>query len=239
MGPEWRSQFGEILYRGSWAGRLILGVKCPTLPWLHGGDWDKVFLDLLAGICFGQFRLGRGRVCVRSVFGDVREAVVQILGRVAHVQCCWIHEPLGHEPRIGISAGAHGVVAHVLHAAGNDDVVRAEADATRRRRHCCHGSGAHAVDCEARHRAGKACQKGGRPANGEALIARLGGRGDGYLVNAVSRQRRIAAHQFPDAFHDKVISARTRINAFLAGFTEGCPHTIHEHDVADAPLSTA
>ena len=74
----------------------------------------------------------RDGVRVGAVLGEVREAVVQVLGRLAHDQRLGVDELLGDEARVGVHALAHRVAAHVLDAAGDGDVVGADADAGSR-----------------------------------------------------------------------------------------------------------
>ena len=172
-------------------------------------------------------------VGVGAVLGDGGEAVVQVLGGVAHVQGGGVHEPLGDEARVGVRAGAHRVVAHVLHAAGDDDVVGTEADAAGRGGHRGHGAGAHAVDGESGDGAGEAGQQGGGAADGQALVAGLGGGGNGDLVDRARREGRIAAQQFADAFDHQVVGAGAGVDALVTGLAEGGADAVDEDDVAD------
>jgi hypothetical protein len=56
----------------------------------------------------------------------VREAVVQVLGGLAHDQGGRVDELLGDDPRVGVDALTHRVAAHVLDATGDGDVDGAE-----------------------------------------------------------------------------------------------------------------
>ena len=223
-------QRGEVLHRGARARRLVHGVHGPALARLHRRDGHQVRLDLVLGVGGRQLVLGGNGVGVRAVLGDGGEAVVQVLGGVAHVQGGRVHDPFGHKTRVGVRAGTHRVVAHVLHAAGDHDVVGAEADAARRRRHGGHGAGAHPVDREARHGPRQPGQQGGGAADGQALVAGLGRRGDGHLVDPLGGQGRVAAHQFADALDHEVIGARSGVNALLAGAAERGADAVDEDD---------
>ena len=159
---------------------------------------------------------------------------MQVLGGVAHVQGGGVHQPFGHETGVRVGAGAHGVVAHVLHAAGDDDVVRAETDAAGRGRHGGHGAGTHAVHGEARDGAGQSGQQRGGPAQGEALVAGLGGGGDGHLIHPLRRQRGVPAQQLADALYDQVVGAGTGMDPLLTGPAEGRAEAVNKDDVADS-----
>ena len=88
---------------------------------------------------------------VSAVAGDAGEAVVQVLRGRAHHQRRRVDQLLRHDPRVGVDALAHRVVAHVLDPAGDGDVVGAEGDAGRGGGHRGHGPGAHPVDGVAGH----------------------------------------------------------------------------------------
>ena len=164
---------------------------------------------------------------------------MQVFGCVAHVQRGRVNQALGHKARVRIGAGAHRVVAHVLHAAGNHDVVRAEADAARRGGDGGHGPGTHPVDGEAGNGAGEPGQEGCRAAEGEALVAGLGGGGYGHFVDPGRRQGGVPAQQFADAFHHQVIGAGSGVDAFLAGPAKGCADAVNKNDVADSARGCA
>ena len=239
MGPERRAEGGQVLERGAGPWRLVNAVQGPAFARLERGHGHQVGLDLAVAVGGGQLVLRGDGVRVRAVLGDGREAVVQVLGRVAHVECGRIHQALGHKARVGVGAGAHRVVAHVLHAAGNHDVVGAEADAAGRGGHGGHGAGAHAVDGESGDGAGEAGQERRGAPQGQALVAGLGGGGDGHLVHAFGRQRRIAAKELADAFDHQVIGAGSGVDAFLAGPAEGCADAVNKNDVADSARISA
>ena len=232
VGAERGLERGEVLHRGARARRLVHGVHGPALARLHRRDGHQVRLDLVLGVGGRQLVLGSYGVGVRAVLGDGGEAVVQVLGGVAHVQGGRVHDPFGHKTRVGVRAGAHRVVAHVLHAAGDDDVVGAEADAARRRGHGRHGAGAHPVDGEAGHGPGQSGQQGGGAADGQPLVAGLGRRCDGYFVDPLGGQGRVAPHQFPDALDHEVVGAGSRVYALLAGAAERCADAVDEDDFA-------
>ena len=88
----------------------------------------------------------------------------------------------------GSAFGADRVVAHVLDAAGEGDVVHADADGAGHRRDARHGARAHAVDREPGTDWGSPARMATRAAEGQALVARLRGRRDRDIVDAVLRE---------------------------------------------------
>jgi hypothetical protein len=126
----------------------------------------------------------------------------------------------------------HRVVAHVLHAAGDDDVVGTEGDAARRRCYCRHGTGAHAVHGKAGNGAGEAGKQGGAPADGQALVSSLGGGGNGDLVDALGREGRIAAQQLADALDHQVVGPAAGVDALVTRLAERGADAVDEDDVA-------
>ena len=69
------------------------------------------------------------------------------------------------------------------------------------------------------------------PADGQALVADLGGGRDRDLVHALRRQLRVAAQQLADAADDEVVGAGVRVHA--AGLAERGADTVDEDDVSD------
>jgi hypothetical protein len=67
-------------------------------------------------------RLAADGVRVAALLGEVREAVVEVLGGLAHDQRALVDDLLGDDPRVGVDALAHRVAAHVLDATGDGDV---------------------------------------------------------------------------------------------------------------------
>jgi hypothetical protein len=161
----------------------------------------------------------------------VREAVVQVLGGGAHDQRARVDELLRDDPRVRVDALTHRVVPHVLDAARDRDVVRAEGDAAGDRRHRGHRARAHAVDRVARDRLRQAGQQRGGAPDRQPLVADLGGRGDRDVVDPLGREIRVAPDQLADAADDEVVGARLVVDALLAGLAEGGSYAVHEDDV--------
>ena len=114
------------------------------------GDADQVRLDLARVVRRRRPLLRGDGERVRALPGDVGEAVVEVLGGLAHHQRRRVDQLLGEDARVRVDALTHRVVAHVLDAAGHHDVVRAERDPGRGRRDGGHRAGAHPVDGVAR-----------------------------------------------------------------------------------------
>ncbi len=125
--------------------------------------------------------------------------VVQVLGGRAHDQRRGVDQLLGDDPRVGVDLLAHRVPPHVLDAAGDRHVVGAEGDAGGGGGDRGHRAGAHPVDGEAGHRAWQSGEQRRRAADGQALVADLGGGRDRHLVHPLGRQLGMAAEQFADA----------------------------------------
>jgi len=157
---------------------------------------------------------------------------VQVLRGGAHVQRGRVDQLVGQESRVRVGALGHRVVAHVLDAAGDGDVVRADGDAGRDGGDGRHRTCAHPVDGEAGHALGQAGQDGAGPPDGQALITGLGGRGDRDLVDPLRRQVRLAAQQLPDHLDDHVVGPGLRVLPLVAGLAERGAHALDEHHVA-------
>jgi hypothetical protein len=78
---------------------------------------------------------------------------------------------------------------------------------------------------------GRRGQQRGGAADGQPLVADLRGGGDGNLVDAVGRQRRVAPEQLADAAHDEVVGACLGVDAVGAGLAEGSAHAVDEDDL--------
>ena len=95
-----------------------------------------------------------------------------------------------------------------------------------------HRAGAHPVDGEAGDRSRQPGQHGGGAADGQALVADLGGGGDGDLVDPLRRQVRVAPQQLADDLDDQVVGAGLGVQALRARLAERGPDAVDEDDVA-------
>ena len=95
-----------------------------------------------------------------------------------------------------------------------------------------HRAGAHPVHGEAGDALGQPRQQRGGAAQGQALVAGLGGRGDRDLVDPVGGQVRVAAHEVADDLDDQVVGAGLGVDALGAGLAERGADTVDEDDVA-------
>ena len=108
----------------------------------------------------------------------------------------------------------------------------AEADARRGGGHGGHRAGAHAVDGEAGHGFGQPGEDRGGAADRQALVADLGGRRDGDLVDAGGIELGVAAQQLPDDLDDEVVGAGLGVHALRARLAERGADAVDEDDVA-------
>ena len=223
-------QRGQTLHRGFGPHALVFGRETPALGALDG-DRDEVGLDLARRVRCGDLLLASHPEPVGTLLRERREAVVQTLGRVAHVEGLGVDELFGEEPRVRVDALAHRVVAHVLDATGDADVVLTEADHRADRGDRRHRAGAHPVDREAGNAQRQTGEDGGGAAEREALVADLRGGCDGDIVDAVLRQVGVALEEPDHRLDDQVVGAGVEVLALLTGPTERGTNPIHEYDV--------
>ena len=81
------------------------------------------------------------------------------------------------------------------------------------------------------HRTRQPGQQGGGAPDGQALVADLGGGGDGDLVDPLGRQLGMAPQQLPDAVDDQVVGAGLGVHR--AGLAERGTDAVDEDDVAE------
>ena len=162
----------------------------------------------------------------------MREPVVQVLGGLAHQQCFGVDDLLGEEAGVRVHALTHGVPAHVLDTGGQCHVVGTHADAGRDSRGGGQRPGAHPVDGEAGHRLRQAGQHRGTAPQREALVADLGGRGHGHLVDALRRQVRVAPQEFAHHSHDQIVGPGLGIHALRTRLAERGARPVDHDNVA-------
>ncbi len=229
MRAERGLQRRKTLERGLGTQRLVAGGEPPAGVALDG-DRDEVGLDLAGIVGGGRLLLAAQRIVVGALLGELREPVVDLLRGVAHVERLGVHELLGEEARVRVDAGAHRVVAHVLDPARQREVVCTEGDAARDRGDGRHRARAHPVDREAGNGLGEAREQRGRAPDGQALVAGLGGRGDGHVVDAILRQIGMAFEQSDHRLDDEVVGPGVPVHAFFARAPEGGAYPVDEHD---------
>ena len=156
---------------------------------------------------------------------------MQTLRRDTHVERLRVDELLRNEPRVRVGVRPDRVVPHVFHAAGDGEVVRAEADRRSHGGDRGHGAGAHALDREPRHRLRQPGEHGDGAAEGEPLVAGLRRRGDRHVVDAISRNAAVALHQPDERFDSEVIRSGACVHPLVACATEGGANSVDEIDV--------
>ena len=219
----------ERLHGRLGAHRLVGRGQAPAGVGRAGRDRHQVGLDLPGVVGGLGLLLAADGVLVDALLGDRGVAVVEVLRGLAHDERVGVDDPLGQDARVGVDALAHRVAAHVLDAAGDGDVVGTEGDARGGVGHGRHRAGAHAVDGVAGHALREAGEQRGGAADGEALVADLGGGGDRHLVHPLGRQGRVAPEQLADALDDEVVGARLGVLAL--GLAERGAHAVDEDDL--------
>ena len=232
-GPERRRQVPDALERRAGARRLVRRGEAPAALGVAQRDRDEVGVDPAGGERGRVLGLAGHAVRVGALAGQRREAVVQVLGRHAHVERVGAHQALGDEARVRVGVGPHRVAAHVLDAARHGDVLRADADRRGDGRHRGRRAGAHPVDRVPRHRRGQTREHPHGAAQGQALVAGLGGRGEGDLVDPLGRQLGVAAQQLADRLDREVVRAGVRVQAVGPCPAERRADALDEHDRAD------
>ena len=126
-------------------------------------------------------------------------------------------------------------MAHVLDAARDRDVGRAERDLAGGGGHRGERAGAHAVDGEARHRLRQPGEERDVAAEGQALVADLRGRGEHDVADPLRRDGRVAAQQLAHDLDGHVVRARAPELALRPGLAEGRAHAVDEDDLTEFP----
>ena len=147
------------------------------------------------------------REAVGALAGQLRERVVQVLGRLPHHSGALVDQPLAHEPRVELDLGSHRVVAHVLDAAHDDEVGCAHRDLPGTRGGRGQRPGAHAVDGEAGDRVREAGEQRHVTAEREALVADLRCRGEDDVADPLGRDGGVATQELPDGLDRHVVRA--------------------------------
>ena len=228
---ERRLQSGERLHGRVGAQELVAVGDAPALVaedrHRHHGRAHHAVLPGRRGLAL---RLGGEAIGVLP--RELREAVVQVLGRRAHHRGRLVDQALGDEARVEVDVLAHRMVAHVLDAAGEDDVGRAHRDLARAGRDRGERSRAHAVDGHPRDGRRDAREQRDVAPEREALVADLGGRRHHDVADPLRRELRIAAQHLAHDLHGHVVCARLPEEALRPRLAEGGAHTVDEDDLA-------
>ena len=213
--PEGRRQRRERLQRRLRPQELVAVGRAPPVVGEDRHRDDRLAHDAVLPRR-GRALLRAHGVGVRVLLGQLWEAVVQVLGGRAHRYGRGIDEPLGDEARVEVDVVAHRVVAHVLDAAGEDEVGCAHRDlagAGGDRGEC---PGAHPVDREARPAQRQAGEQRDVAAERQALVADLRGRRHHHIVDPLGRQGRVAAQQLADDLDAQIVGPRAPEDALRA-----------------------
>ena len=123
------------------------------------------------------------------------------------------------------------MVAHVLDAPRNGDVISAKGDPGGYCGDRRHRASAHPVDRKPRHAARQPREQRRGAADGQALITDLSGGGDGNIVHALGRQLRVASHQLPDARDHQIVSPGLGVHR--SDLAKGGADAVDEDDIAE------
>ena len=173
------------------------------------------------------------RICVRIVLRQLRESVVQVLGRLTHRRRGRIDQPFGDEARVVVDVLEHRVPPHVLDSAGEDDVGGAHRDLARSGGDRGQRPRAHPIDREARNRPRQAGQQGDVAAERQALVAHLSGRGEYDVVDSLRRQRAVPAQQLAHELDGNVVGTRAPEHTARSGPAEGAANPVDVVDLAE------
>ena len=231
---ERRLQRGEAVEARVGAEELVALGDLPAVVGEHRHRHDRLAHDAVRPRGGGAL-LRREREGVRALARDRGEAVVEVLGGPAHHRRGLVDEPLGDEARVEVDVVAHRVVAHVLDAAGERDVGRAEGDLAGRGGDRGQRAGAHPVDREAGDGLGDAGEEGDVPAERQALVADLRRGGEDDVADPLGRDLRVAAQELADRLDRHVVGARPPELALRAGLAERRAHPVDEEDLAHLP----
>ena len=211
-GAKRRAERRERLHRRVRAEELVAVGDRPAVVREDGHRHDDlVHHAVVPRLARATLRLDG--VGVRGLPRQLREGIVQVLGRLTHDGRRLVDQALGHEPRVEVDVRAHGVVAHVLDAAHEDDVGCAHRDLARARGGRGEGTGAHPVDGEAGHGRREAREQRDVASERETLVADLRGRGEGDVVDALGRELRVASKDLAHGLDRHVVGARLREEA--------------------------
>ena len=214
-------------------------VPLGDLPPLVGEDahrHDRAGVDAVRlGPRRGGPPLRLGGVAVGVLLRQLRERVVQVLGRLAHDRSALVDQPLGDEAGVEVDVVAHRMVSHVLHAAGDREVAGAHRDLTRGRGDGGERAGAHAIDREAGDGVRQPREERHVTAERQALVADLRRRGHHDVADPLGRRLRVAAKELAHRLHGHVVGARLPEEPARAGFAECCADAVDVDDLTQLP----
>ena len=175
-------------------------------------------------------RLQRERV--GALLRDRRKPVVQVLGGLSHRRGGLVDQTLGDEAGIEVDVVAHRVMPHVLDAARERDIDRAERDLAGGGGDGGERAGAHPVDRKPGHGVGDPGEQRDVATEGQPLVADLRRRREDDVADPLGRDLRVAAQQLADGLHAHVVGARAPVLALRAGLAERRPDAVDEEDFA-------
>ena len=155
---------------------------------------------------------------------------MQILGGCAHRHRRLCDQSLRAEARVEVDLGGHGMVAHVLDAAGEHDVCCTERDLARTGRHRRQRPGAHPVERESGDALRNAGQQRDVAPERQSLVSNLRGGGEDDVADPLRLELRVAAQQFPHDLDAHVVRACAPEDPVLARAPECRADAVDEDD---------
>ncbi len=233
-GAERRLQRGEPVERRVGPEELVAVGDLPAVVGEDGHRHDGLAHDAVLPRS-GGLLLRRERERVGALLRDRGEAVVEILRGLAHRRGGLVDQPLGDEAWVEVDVLAHRVVAHVLDAARDRDVDRAERDLAGSRGDGGERACAHPVDGEAGHGLRQPGEQRDVAAEGQTLVADLRRRREHDVADPVDGDLGIASQQLADGLHAHVVGARAPELSFRPGAPERGTDAVDENDLAELP----
>ncbi len=235
--PEGCAQRCEGLDRRPGAEELVsIGDPPPLVPerrHRHDGAPEHPVRPRPPGVV--RTTLALRRVAVGVLARELGERVVEVLRCLSHHGGALVDQALGHEAGIEVDLLAHRVMAHVLDAAGDREVARAEGDLAGGGRRRGQRTGAHPVDREPGDGMRQAGEDRDVAAQGQPLVADLGGGGEDDVADPLRRNGRVAGEHLPDDLNRHVVGARAGEEPGVTCAPERGSHTVDEDDLSQRP----
>ena len=158
---------------------------------------------------------------------------MQVLGGLPHHRGALVDQPLGDEARVEVDVVTHRVMAHVLHAAGEDEVGGAHGDLAGGDGRGRQRSRAHAVDRHPRHGVGETGEERDVTTERQPLVADLGGRGEDDVADPLGRSVGNPPQHLAHRLHGHVVGAGRPEETTGPRLAEGGADTVDVDDLAE------
>jgi len=156
---------------------------------------------------------------------------VEVLRGRTHRDGRRVDEALRDEARVEVDLLGHRVMAHVLHAAREDDVARSVGDLSCAGGYGGERAGAHPVDGEAGNGLRNPGEQRDIAPERQTLVADLCRGGEDHVPDPLDRDLGIAADQLAHDLDGHVVSAGLPEDALRACAAERRADAVDEHDL--------